>query len=168
MPLVLAVEPDPRQIAHVTSLTRGRPRTELVIAESTTSALSAIAARVPDVLLVSPQLSHEDQTRIADCLTRLGRAAAHFKMLTTPRPAPISAVCHTPTAPRLSHGRPEPAAVAVTRQTLESTGRPIQDEWGFFDPGRCGFSALSKLEEPAVEATTLEPHDHALVRVIPY
>jgi len=29
-------------------------------------------------------------------------------------------------------------------------GKPIQDEWGFFDPEQCGFAALlAKLDEVA-------------------
>jgi len=47
MALILAVEPDPLRLAHFTSLTRGRPRTDLLIAESVRAALSAITTRVP-------------------------------------------------------------------------------------------------------------------------
>jgi hypothetical protein len=37
----------------------------------------------------------------------------------------------------------------------KANGSPVQDEWGMFDPNKCGFSALvDKLDEVA------DPHDH--------
>ena len=50
--------------------------------------------------------------------------------------------------------RPTDGAVAQTRQLAPhpksppKTAKPVQDEWGFFDPEQCGFSTLlAKLEE---------------------
>ena len=50
----------------------------------------------------------------------------------------------------------------------EPAGSTVQNEWGFFDPGVCGFSALSKLDESVTEAAKPEPLEPTLVRVIPY
>jgi hypothetical protein len=64
-------------------------------------------------------------------------------------PQPRSARQRSRTAPRLKKStsrrerRPEPP-----RPKKRKTPAPIQDEWGFFDPDQCGFSALlAKLEE---------------------
>jgi hypothetical protein len=39
--------------------------------------------------------------------------------------------------------KPRPVAATAPRKA-----KPLQDEWGFFDPERCGFSTLlAKLEE---------------------
>jgi hypothetical protein len=36
--------------------------------------------------------------------------------------------------------------------------KPIQDEWGFFDPAQCGFAALlAKLDEITHMAPSLPP-----------
>ncbi len=38
--------------------------------------------------------------------------------------------------------------------------KPLQDEWGFFDPAQCGFSALlAKLDEITHVASSLPPAD---------
>jgi hypothetical protein len=41
---------------------------------------------------------------------------------------------------------PDPEPVA--RKTNRRLSKPVQDEWGFFDPEQCGFAALlAKLDE---------------------
>lgn len=84
MPLILAVEPDRRQASHIAEVLRGRPRTELVMAESAAAALKAIGARIPDVLLTSPLLSRQDEARVAEWLRGLGPDAARVQALTIP------------------------------------------------------------------------------------
>ena len=84
MALILAVEPDPRQAAHIAAVLRARPRTELVIGESAVRALEMLADRVPDVLLTSPLLSRQDETALASWLRDLGTAATHVQELTIP------------------------------------------------------------------------------------
>ena len=98
MPLILAVEPNPLRLAHVTSLTRGRRRTDLLIAESVRGALSTIAARAPDVLLLSPEVSAEDRTRITDSLRAHGEVGARVMVFTTPQPK-VSGESRTPSLP---------------------------------------------------------------------
>ena len=84
MVLILAVEPDARQLANIATVLRARPKTELVIAESAVRALETLANRVPDVLLTSPLLSRQDETALAAWLRNLGPAAAHVQELTIP------------------------------------------------------------------------------------
>lgn len=84
MPLILAVEPDRRQASQIAAVLRGRPRNELVIAQSAAAALQAIGARVPDLLLTSPLLSRQDEERLAEWLSGLGAAAARVQALTIP------------------------------------------------------------------------------------
>jgi hypothetical protein len=84
MPLILAVEPDRHQASHLASVLRGRPRTELVIAQSAQAALDALGGRVPEVLLTSPLLSRNDEDALASWLRELGPAAAHVQELTIP------------------------------------------------------------------------------------
>jgi hypothetical protein len=83
MPLILAIEPDRRQAAHLTSLVRHRVGAELILAETTEGALGAIGNRVPDLVLVPALLSPQDDTALAQAL-RVIATAAHVQMLTTP------------------------------------------------------------------------------------
>ena len=68
MPLILVVDPNRQQAARVAAVLRRRARTEVVIAESATGALDAVAARVPDVLLTSALLSEREESVLADWL----------------------------------------------------------------------------------------------------
>jgi len=75
--------------------------------------------------------------------------------VTAPPPSPRDAT----SVPRPRHLRPRaprppsqepPTAVptAATRAKRFPERKPIQDEWGFFDPAQCGFAALlAKLDE---------------------
>ena len=73
-----------------------------------------------------------------------------------PRPEPIAAAAPARSSPEWTE------LVASLRQDIErrrgeprkkqqwqaKKSKPVQDEWGFFDPAQCGFSALlAKLEE---------------------
>jgi len=91
MTVILAVEPDPRQASHLSSVLRGRRDTEVVIARSADTAIESIAGRVPNVLLTSPLLSPQDETRLADWLRELGPSASHVQALTIPILAPKAA-----------------------------------------------------------------------------
>jgi hypothetical protein len=162
MPLILAVEPDPLRLAHVTSLVRGKARTDLLIAESVRAALNALVARVPDVLLLSPALSADDRKQIEECLAILGPVAARVKVLNTPPPSvtadPVPAAVSPP-----ADSSDVPTDVATP--TPIPAGPRVENEWGFFDPKLCGFSALSS---DTGDATSAEPPDPALVKLIPY
>jgi len=83
MPLILAVEPDRRQGAHITQIVRQRVGAELILAETTELALAQIGNRVPDLILVPALLSPADDAALAAAL-RVIATAAHVQMLTTP------------------------------------------------------------------------------------
>ena len=84
MPLILAVEPDPRQASRLAAVLRSRHNTDVVMAKSAATALAAIDGRIPDVLLTSQLLSPQDEQRLADWLKDLGPIAAHVQALTIP------------------------------------------------------------------------------------
>src|SRR5256886_10811705 len=91
MPIILAIEPDKRQAAHVSAIVRHRVGAELILADTTEGALDAIGTRVPDLVLVPALLSPQDDAALAAAL-RVIAAAARVQMLTipvlgTPRPA---------------------------------------------------------------------------------
>jgi len=84
MPLILAVEPDPRQASRLAVVLRGRHNTDVVMATSAETALAAMDGRVPDVLLTSQLLLPQDEQRLADWLKELGPVAGHVQALTIP------------------------------------------------------------------------------------
>jgi hypothetical protein len=83
MAIVLAIEPDRRQAAHLTAIVRHQVDAELVIADTTEGALDAIGNRVPDLVLVPALLSPQDDAALAAAL-RVIAAAAHVRTLTIP------------------------------------------------------------------------------------
>jgi hypothetical protein len=83
MSLILAVEPDRRQAAHLTHIVRQRVGAEMILAETTELALASIGNRVPDLILVPALLSPQDDAALAAAL-RVIATAAHVQMLTTP------------------------------------------------------------------------------------
>ena len=88
MTLILAVEPDTRQAARLSSVLRGRRHTEVVVAKSADAALETMQGRVPNVLLTSQLLSPQDEARLADWLKDLGPAGTRIQALTIPILAP--------------------------------------------------------------------------------
>ena len=83
MPLVLALEPDPKQAAIVRQIVRDRVGAEFVLADSKDAALAAIADRVPDLILVTALLSPRDEADLTDHLRDL-EGAEHLQTLTIP------------------------------------------------------------------------------------
>ena len=81
MAIVLAIEPDRRQAAHLTAIARHLVGAELVLADTTEGALDAIGNRVPDLVLVPALLSPQDDAALAAAL-RVIAAAAHVRTLT--------------------------------------------------------------------------------------
>ena len=66
-----------------------------------------------------------------------------------------------PPGPRTARARPSDGASAGTKPLVRKQrsqpkkAKPVQDEWGFFDPEQCGFSTLlAKLEEITDEVRT--------------
>src|SRR4030081_4070016 len=83
MAIVLAIEPDRRQAAHLSAIVRHQVGAELVIADTTEGALDAIGNRVPDLVLVPALLSPQDDAALAAAL-RVIAAAARVRTLTLP------------------------------------------------------------------------------------
>ena len=83
MPIILAIEPDRRQAAHLTGVVRQKVAAELILAETTEGALDAIGNRVPDMVLVPALLSPQDDAALAAAL-RVIAAAANVRTLTIP------------------------------------------------------------------------------------
>src|SRR3977135_1189531 len=83
MPLILAIEPDRRQAAQLSTVVRRRVTAELILVDTTERALDAIGNRVPDLVLVPALLSPQDDAALAAAL-RVIAAAAHVQMLTIP------------------------------------------------------------------------------------
>jgi hypothetical protein len=84
MPLILAIEPDRRQAAQLTSMVKGKLQAELVLAESAERGLAALGNRVPDLILTSALLSPKDESELGDRLRSLDGAAGHVQTLTIP------------------------------------------------------------------------------------
>src|SRR6185295_15591199 len=83
MAIVLAIEPDRRQAAHLAAIVQKQVGADLVIADTTEGALDAIGNRVPDLVLVPALLSPQDDAALAAAL-RVIAAAAHVRTLTIP------------------------------------------------------------------------------------
>src|SRR5471032_3512361 len=83
MPIILAIEPDQRQAAHLAGVVRQKVQAELILADTTEGALDAIGNRIPDMVLVPAFLSPQDDAALAAAL-RVIAAAAHVRTLTIP------------------------------------------------------------------------------------
>jgi hypothetical protein len=83
MSLILAIEPDRRQVAHLISIVRHVQGAELILADTTERALESIGNSVPDLILVPALLSPQDDAALAAAL-RVIAHAAHVQMLTIP------------------------------------------------------------------------------------
>jgi hypothetical protein len=83
MAIILAIEPDRRQAAHVSVIVRQRVGAELILADTTEAALDAIGSRVPDLVLVPALLSPQDDAALNAAL-RVIAAAAHVRTLSIP------------------------------------------------------------------------------------
>jgi hypothetical protein len=90
LPLVLAIEPDTRQAGILKQVIRDQVRADLVLVESRDAAVSAIAAQIPDVILVTALLSPRDEEELVNYLRTLD-GAGHLQTYTIPQlaaPAP--------------------------------------------------------------------------------
>lgn len=83
MALVLAIEPDPRQAATLKRVVRAAVRAKLLVVDSKDAALAAIAACVPDLILVTALLPPRDEDDLTRHLKTLEHAG-HLQTLTIP------------------------------------------------------------------------------------
>jgi hypothetical protein len=84
LPLVLAIEPDPRQAAIVKRVVKERVQAEIVVVDSRDAAIAAIRTAIPDVLLVSALLSPRDEDDLMAHLRTL-EGASHLQTHTIPQ-----------------------------------------------------------------------------------
>ena len=117
-------------------------------------ALSRQASSEPQA---APALDQEALSLIGDAARKVGLDALVIEEfergLTMPRPKKPKKKVH-------AGATQVPAAPAPAAKPSK---RPVQDEWGMFDPEQCGFAALD--EEEGVEA---RPTTGTRVRVISY
>lgn len=83
MALILAIESDPRQAAELAHIVKRRLAAELIIADSFDRALPGIGSRVPDLILVPPLLSPQDDASLRFVLRMIERTN-HVQVITTP------------------------------------------------------------------------------------
>jgi hypothetical protein len=82
--LVLAVEPDLRQGEILTRVIREKVHADLVLVESRDAALSALAGRTPDVVLLTALLSPRDEDELLGHLRRMPNSG-HIQTHTIPQ-----------------------------------------------------------------------------------
>jgi len=138
MAIVLAIEPDRRQAAHLTSILKHQVGAELVIADTTEGALDAIGNRVPDLVLVPALLSPQDDAALAAAL-RVIAAAAHVRTLTIPA---------------LSSGVKEKASGGMLSKWRKSRSASPEPEG--CDPAVFGEQIVTYLKEAAAERAQFE------------
>jgi hypothetical protein len=83
MSLIIAIEPDRDQAAQLKDLVRRHTAAELILADTTEHAISALGQRIPDLVLIPAFLSPEDDEALTSAL-RATHAAAHVQTLTIP------------------------------------------------------------------------------------
>jgi CheY-like chemotaxis protein len=87
--LILALEPDLRQATILKRVIRDRVKADLIVVDSRDAAVSAVSARVPDVILLTALLSPRDEAEIISHLR--GRdGAEHVQTHTIPQLASSS------------------------------------------------------------------------------
>ena len=169
MPLILAIEPDPRQAAQITAIARNRVGAELRLAATTEQALDVIGDRVPDLVLVPALLSPQDDAALAAAL-RVIAAAAHVRTLTIPVLA--SGVRHTSAGGMLAKWRkskpeapaPDGCDPAVFAEEISSylreaaAEREIRQNASFDDASSPAYQTAEAAEttNAAVEATAFQ------------
>lgn len=122
--------------------------------------LEAIA-EVPPTLPEPPDVMPEaEQVWVLSPLMEIEALVA----ATTPAPEPARAMPAESAAAVAVVEAPKPPAPAKKKPGRPKKGKPVQDEWGFFDPDQCGFAALlDKLDEIT---DRVEHRDDITVRVI--
>ena len=138
MPIVLAIEPDRRQAAHLTAIVRHQVGAELLLADTTEGALDAIGDRIPDLVLVPALLSPQDDAALAAAL-RVIAAAAHVRTLTIPV---------------LANGTKRAAGIGMLAKWRKKSAASPEPEG--CDPAVFGEQISTYLREAAAERAQIE------------
>lgn len=83
-PLILAVEPDERQAAQLSTMIRKQLGADLVLARSAAAALATLRGRVPELVLTSALIPPREEAVLTSWLRNLGEAGAHVQTVTIP------------------------------------------------------------------------------------
>src|SRR5438477_350868 len=84
MSLVLVIEPDRRQAAHVANVVRHRVGAQLILVDTAEHAIGALDRRTPpDLVLVPALLSPKDDAMLAEALREVAESAP-IRVLITP------------------------------------------------------------------------------------
>lgn len=151
MPIVLAIEPDHRQAAHLAAIVRHQVGADLVLAHTTEGALDAIGNRVPDLVLVPALLSPQDDAALAAAL-RVIAAAAHVRTLTIPvlssgiSPAPSGGLLSKWRKSRAAAPEPEGCAPSVFGEQITA----------YLHEAAAERAELAELEDDPLETESLQ------------
>ena len=121
------------------------------------SAAAAVSRNALTEPAAAPLLDDEALSLIGDAARKMGLDALVIEEfergLTTPRPKKVKKKVHAGATQVPAAATPAPKAAK----------RPMQDEWGMFDPEQCGFASLEEEESAEPRPTT-----GTRVRVISY
>jgi hypothetical protein len=107
MPLILAIEPDRRQVSKLAMLARNYLHTELVVTDSMGRAMAMLDERVPDLILTSFQVEPKHRAALMDRLMEIDGDGTRVQTLVIPAlGAPGSRASHQI---RASHQKGMPA-----------------------------------------------------------
>ena len=151
------------------------PAEPLPAAEATVSAAAPSAPPPAETVDDSVEIdlsSMLDETvvrQLSEAIETVTRNSIRLQTSETPRteawtPSSLGAPAAWPSMDFTSAEKPQhsPAATSHPPAARFPDRKPIQDEWGFFDPAQCGFSALlAKLDEITHVASSLPAPDPA-------
>jgi hypothetical protein len=113
MALILAIEPDRRQVAKLAMLARNYLHAELVVTDSMGRAMAMLDERVPDLILTSFQIQPKHRAALLDRLLEIDADGSRVQTLVIPAlGAPGSRASHRKGMPAQPHGMRGNHAVA--------------------------------------------------------
>jgi hypothetical protein len=151
-----------------TPLPRPEVRTWPILEGLTTGAVTADTIAEINVQAPQPKAVRETEdlaewSDIIEALRRDARPALIMREQPT-QVEPVDAAAPDPVAAASGDGQSPPVPESASPEAPNGNGprrrrkSPVQDEWGFFDPDRAGFSALlAKLEEITEDDATPQP-----------
>jgi hypothetical protein len=111
--LILAIEPDRRQVSKLTMLARNYLHTEIVVTDSIGRALAMLDERLPDLILTSFQLQPKHRAALIDRLQEVDADGTRVQTLVIPAlGAPGGRALHQKGMPARPHGMRGNHAVA--------------------------------------------------------
>jgi hypothetical protein len=163
MALILAIEPDRRQVLKLAMLARNYLNTELVVTDTIGRALAMLDERLPDVILTSFQLQPKHRAALMDRLLEVDADGTRVQTLVIPamgtpgcRPSRQRGMAAQPLGPRGNHGVADGCdPVVFGRQIAECLGRVTADRRS---------APVTKWAPPQGFAAATEPASSSLAR----